>query len=1672
MPTTFVPIFAFSLPHLVIIIATKSTYRVKETMNIVRWAGTFIITCCIALVGCSQENVDSAKNDTIKQSTPEESNNKTPSVQDNRDSDDTSILSILDISERTKDGKNAIAVTLSKPLDLSLDFQSYFNVSDTSDGIVDGGWELSESGKIVWFSHTEPNTTYEITIYQGLKAARGQELQASKTETISTRNLRPSVNFDTSGAFLTQGMGSGLPVVAVNINEVDIDFFKIKEDELSSFISSMRSDNYYYYVDNLTKQGKLTYSGRYTLDVPKNTRVTRRINIQDHKELSEVGVYLAVMRPAGQYEKKQIVWFSVTDIGMHARVYENQLDIYISSLTKGEALKNVTVSLLDQKSQLIKQIKSSPDGLASFSGDISNASLVVARDKQHLSLIELKKPALDLSEFDLGNRPQLPVEAFVYTARDLFRPGELVDFNALVRDFDGNKTHSPVLHAEIRRPNGSVAKKIRWSKEIDGYYHYEWQIPNDAPVGNWEFVIGKPLKTRQTYSFKVEEFLPERMKITYNNGEKQVSQFNASNDIEVDVLGEYLYGAPAANNRLSTIVNVSQWRSPIEVLKDYQFGNVNEQDFNQRFDLDDIKLNSEGKTSLQVSSRWKSVSSPLRIKFINSLYESGGRPVSRTYSALVWPKNALVGIRPHFGDKNPESNSRVKFDVIKANSKGQLLNADNLEVKLIREDRQYFWTFSDHRGWHWDWSDKEYPEFTQSLSLQATKPRTLEFPVSWGNYRLEVSDPESNTTSSIRFYAGYNWYQDWQNAQQGSGAARPDSVTVALDKASYSAGDIANVTIVPPDAAEALVIVEGDTPLWMERISLKKGTNQIDIPIDENWQHHNIYISVVALQAAKESKVITPKRSFGIVHLPLNRNSRKLNIDIDIPEKTLPEKTLIAKVKIASAASIANTPIYLTLAAVDVGVLSISDFETPDPYQAFFGQRRYGVDVKDMYHKVIERSDTQQARLRFGGDQDLQRGGDQPQSEVQIVSLFSGLVEVSADGYAEIPLDLPDFNGKLRLMALAFSDDSFGHQEEEITVASPIVTQIAMPRFLAAGDTSHLAVDIHNLTDETHTLIINMESDGPVQLNYSPQEMILEKNKKQTITYPIKAIDYQGQASIKLHVSGEKIEDFSRQWKLGVRPPYPAMITQKRKALARGEEFTIDASLFANTLPGTMQAVMSASPVVDMNIENQLQHLLSYPYGCLEQTTSRSFPLLYASKENQSKFNIKNVDQKTRFEMIEKGLTRISSLQLANGGFGLWDNRSNEQHWLTAYVGDFLVTAKNKGVDVPQEMLDSTMRRLKRYLNRNSRFVNERWSQNRDHYNFAYKAYAAYVLAKVNQAPLGSMRTLYDKYSKNAKSGFSQAQLGIALLKMGDKKRGNEAIETALTNFNNERRYWGDYGSSVRDYGMLIHLLISNDVFVKQAQELSFKLAEEIRNRRWFSTQERTAMFLAGLALQRGSSDVWQAQFIENINSDMNITELQQKSNFKKRLNEDQIKNGVMFRSKNQHTLFINSEMQSYSASAPPEEFSGFSIYRHWFNSKGEEVTPNQVQVGDLFLVHIEVSADKRSPDALIVDLLPAGFELENQNLDHAIKLEDFKIDGKSITKLRDNTTIKYQEYRDDRYVGAVDISSYRSSHLFYLVRAVTPGEYKVPVPFVEDMYQPERRATGSTLKSIRVKNN
>lgn len=1585
-------------------------------------------------------------------------------------------MEVTSALEQTYDNGASIVIRFNVPVDRNADFRRYLEISSEKNPLPASNWLINEDGFLAVYPFIDPATKYLVKVKPGLKAINGRTHSGNREFTITSRRSEASAAFAGNGQVMSTLLKRALPVVTLNVDEVDVDFFHIAPKETPTwahFNSNQRSS--YYRLDAFVEKNPLVYSARFPIPHQRNQRTTTNLDLSNIPALAHSGAYLAVLRIPGRYKHSYDTnFFTVSDIGVQVRRTLKAMHIFSNAIASGKPLQGVEISLY-AGSELKARQTTDAKGIASFSNWFKGTNTLIARKGENYTVLRLDKP-LDLSGISNATARHQAVQLFAWGPRDLYRPGERFETYAILRDHDARQLRDTPVMATLYSATDSQVVNTTLNRDDNGSYHFSYQLPDTAKPGQWRLLYRNPgnKELLAEYHFSVEEFLPERLALSLYDGDPTRHRLVYETvKLPIPVSGSYLYGAPASGNSIDGYLLAEADRHPFERWQTYSFGIANEKIPNPRVPLPKLSLDEAGKAAWDIDlNNWKKVKSPLALTATASLYESGGRPVTRSFSATRMTPEKLVGIEPQFGER-ANNDSNAAFKLILTDNRGKPLTGKYHYV-LIREDRNYYWTYSDNGGWNWHYDPMEYESFSGKLSFSANEPLLINVPVTWGNYRLEVRDPGNQTIGSYRFRTRWYW---WGNSADGN-ALKPDQINMSFREERYRAGDTAHLQLSPATAGLATITVENnDEVLWVSQRPVEAKKLEIDIPIMPQWSRHDIYVTATILSPGDMRHSVAPKRAFGFINLPLRRADSEFTVTIDAPQKISPQRRVSTKVSLTSATGTIPDNTFVTLAAVDVGVLNITRYQTPDPVDYLYGSRRYEANYYDIYGQIIENAGFDYSQYRFGGGfkesaAELSRGGGKPKSDVRIVSLQSAPVRVNEDGTAIVPIDIPQFNGKLRWMAVVYSDQTYGSAEADTTVADKLVTQLAKPRFLALGDESELTLDLSNMSEEAQPLSLTLQSSGALKSQRWEKRLALAEGTKETLRFPITATQV-GEGDIELHVSNG-LEDsraisITRRWTLGVRYAYPAVTRKELEVINSGDvwqpKVEID-DLVKTSVQG--QLILSNQPPID--VASHFEHLLKYPYGCTEQSTSSGYPWVLVDLDAAERMELKPLIKRQfdtdyteafRKQQIEKAVKRLLPLQNSSGGFALWRSGGDELSWLSVYVTDFLSDAKLAGAEVDAETLNKALNRLNEYLRKPARITN-RWSSDSDIYNFATRAYAAYVLAKTNRTNLSDLRRLY----ASAKDSFDDsplpwAHLAYALDQKGDATRAKEAYAKARKQPFVDR-YIGYYDSSLRDLSLTYAILAARG---EAESSMLLEIFELTKQRRWLSTQERNALFKAALASKTTTGERLLA-LIKTHSFEQNIN---QQKPFKSILDFEQLASLDSITAK-QNTLYASLEIIGNQSGTPPPYSDGFTIKRDYFDIDGHAIDLHALKGGELVVARITVTAEDHTPDALVVDLLPAGLELENQNLANAsVDLSKVAIDGKQLKNWRSQAHVEHVEYRDDRFVTALVLDKYGATDLFYLARAVTPGTYRVPPPYIEDMYRPYRHASGTTAETLHI---
>lgn len=1565
----------------------------------------------------------------------------------------------------------AIALEFSQPLVGTQSFDELLAVADKNGAAVQGSWVLDDGGKILRFPHVEASKDYTVTIKPGLTAAAGDRIAQAITKQVYTGPLDPVVGFASQGSVLPARDSRGLPVVSINVAEVDVEFLRVKEKELPKFFAEYqrggRKGSWDLERDwddkkPLSKLAEPVYVNRFVLGGKPNERVLTYLPLQDIKELQEPGLYFAVMKRAGQFKDEfETAFFTVSDLGLHARAYKDKLFVHVASLEKGGAVSGVELKVLNAEGEPVLKGETDGNGNAMLPYKLDAAQVLIAKKGSDVTMLPFNQPALDLSEFAVAGREQAWFDVFAWSGRDLYRPGETVRLSALLRDQDGKpidtkgKALQPVF-ARYVQPDGKTFLETRLQPDVQGYVRHAQVIPADAATGRWrvEFRTDPSSKEAvQGMTLRIEEFLPERLKLDLT----AQPVLKPGQPFKLGVDAAYLYGAPAAGNRFTAKLAVLVEQHPLEQLPGYFFGDPTLTLPKEAKDVVDTTLGDDGKLTQDIAlpDEAKPVS-PIAAIVTGSVFETGGRSVNRSVKRVLWPADALVGVRPLFDDKEgSDADSNAGFEITRVGSDGKPRPATGLRVTLVREHRDYHWNYADDGGWDYDFTRRFEDVEVRNVDVGAS-PAKLNFAVKWGEYRVDVYDPATKLTSRYPFRAGWSW--DDQNRGLD---ARPDKVKLALDKTAYKAGDTLEVTLTPPHEGSGLLMVEADRMLYVQAIEVKAGS-KFKIPVTADWERHDVYVTALVFRGGSAPSKITPARAVGVAHVPMDRRERKVAVGINVPKLMKPEQDLPV---IVSAPQLAGKDAYVTVSAVDVGILNITRFPVPDAAAHFFAQRRLGVDAYDVYGRVIESYEGEVAKIRFGGDMALQAlpQARRPTARVQTVDLFAGPVKLDAQGIARIKLAVPDFNGTLRVSALVYSGGSYGNKDAETIVRAPVLAEASTPRVLAPGDRSNVTLDVQNFTGKPGEFAVKVEGIGPLSLSNGEHTLTLGVEAKKTLTFPVVAREGYTTAQVRVRVDGNGYK-VDRRYDVPVRPAWPSVLRSRTRVLDELGAIQIGTDFADGLMPDSVNARMVVSALPPIPFASALQGALEYPYGCAEQTTSKGYAALELDEATAKMLGVKGIDAKQRRTRMEGAFGRLAAMQIASGHFSMWGGDSDGDSVnpaLTPYVVEFLLDARDAGFAVPDGMLQKALKVLNEdLLSGNASFYGY---DRREHLKFAYQAHAGYVLARVNRAPLGTLRALYDNDRKQSLTGLPLVHLGLALSLQGDKSRGGKAIKEGFARDASQRPpYLGDYGSRLRDDALMIALVHEHKLSQPEYDARAVSMGRDLdarRNSGWLylSTQEQVALARLGKALMADQGKQISGRWtIAGASTDADPAKL-----IGRVFDFAALSSGVSFTPNGQPPLYASLEVAGVPRTAPAADASQIEVSRKFYTTEGKDWSGGSLVEGEALIVQVTIKAHSAMPDALLTDLLPAGLEIENFNLGDAKQWAGVVVDGIELSERSSAAEVKHEEFRDDRYVAALKLGQNQTARVFYLVRAVTPGTYTVPPSLVEDMYRPEMRGVG-----------
>ncbi len=1517
----------------------------------------------------------------------------------------------------------------------------------------DTGAAIKVNGSSLCISGLNFDEDYTARLRSGLPSKKDNKLERSEEVTIAFGDKPAYVGFAGDGVILPRLEADGVGVETVNVEKVEVSVFRVSDRSLArkSIVAGEASgedrSSYVWEQENGEDIGVEVFKGEIATPGDRNETAT---------SVFALGAALGNLKPGAYFVRLKDVsdgadqrrtaqawrWIMFTDMALTTYSGADGVDVFVRSLSTARPVVGVELSLIATNNDILSTAISNADGRARFDGAAVNGDypltprMIMAYGPQDdFAALDLSRSPLDLTDRNVGGRSApAKVDGFVYLDRGIYRPGETAHVSGLIRGPAGRAIEDRPLTVTIRRPNYTEADTRRVEELSIGGFSFSYVVPESAARGIWRIEVKADGSDRiiGSETFSVEDFVPQRLEVKIETDDKTPIRPGETRNVTVD--SRYLYGAPASGLPVEAEARLRLAPNPFPDFSGFRFGPVDGR-FEERFiRLANTTTDGEGKATiaLNVKDAPKGYGAPMRADLVVGVVEPGGRVVRESARIPVRPDDYYVGLKLS-GDKyNFGLDDEVAIDSVLLDWEGNVVDGE-LEWKLVEEDYWYDW-YRDNGRWRWR---RSYRDILVAEGRGKTGGDELAKLVSQkldqGSYRLTATRAGGKEATAIQFYVGWRSY--------AAGAETPDQAVMTLQNDKVTPGSRARLYLNAPYDGEAIVAIATDRVHLVDRMKVAKKGREIIIDTDASWGA-GFYVLATVVTPRDPGDRPVPRRAMAVTYVPFDMSARKLEVAIDDPEVFRPRQKLDLPITVKGATS--GAKVMMTVSAVDEGILRLTKFKSPDPVDYYYGKKRLGVDIRDDYGRILHAN--LGAAARFGGDQ---LGGEGlTVVPTKSVALFTGVLTVGANGKVIAPIEVPDFNGELRVMAVAWSKDKIGAGAEPMTVRDLVPAELTLPRFLAPGDKATATLLIDNVDGAAGDYKVTLTGKSPVGLE-ATQNFTLAKGEKQTAEFPIETGEV-GIGAVNLMVEGPNDFKVSRSYPIQSRTPYFPVTEVRTSALAPGETFALNAAVLSPFVDGSADVTASFSPLRGIEPGPLLDALYRDPYGCTEQLTSSAFPLLFVDLLGEAAGRGPEREVRPR---VQKAVNKLLNRQGHEGAFGLWrvgDSYANP--WLGPYVTDFIYRAKNEGYGVPQQALDSAYDSLAGIARVDSWYpasyqtnVYDGAGSNdsREFLRRRSAAYALYVLARAGRADLSDLRYFHDTLLDDTPSPLARAHIGAALAMMGDRARANSAFKKA-----GEALGWdntGDYyQTKLRDAAGVLALAAeagqSDKIEALTDQFLGF-----MKDPNRMHTQEKAYVLIASQAVLRAAGPITVA-----VNGEA-LEDQRQVRSFTPSLTA--MADGIEYRNDGEGTIYRSLTIAGSPKAAPPAVNQGFELTKRFATRQGRPADLSTARQNDRFVVVISGRAqDEKLHPAIIADLLPAGFEIET-----ILNPEDGGGQGRSgpYKWIGSIDYPRVAEARDDRFVAAVQVRGRTRFTLAYVVRAVTPGSYVTPGAIIEDMYRP-----------------
>jgi uncharacterized protein YfaS (alpha-2-macroglobulin family) len=1542
-------------------------------------------------------------------------------------------LAITNVQPTHDGSAGSIRLSLSQPI-VEEDLKQGITISPSIPFDV----KLANDDIIITSTSFDPKKQYTVKIAPTVKGVFGGSLPQAQTETVQFATLEPAVNFiNSKGMYLSSKGYKNVALNIVNVPKVVVTVVKVYENNMMQLFRNGNQYSYAYdnedeYHDysyyNTINLGDTVFTQTYEVSQLPKSNAAHLLHLDFEDKLKGYnGVYVINVASTDQQWVQESKILSLSDIGLIVKEEDNRILVFANSIRYASPLKNVKITFVSSTNQPFYTTETDKNGVAVLEDIKSKSSsfkvgMVTAKNGEEYGFIGLNQSRIETSRFDIGGRVVSPtgLNAWIYAERNLYRPGETIHASAIIRTESWTSPASMPVKMRLLTPNGKEFSAKRLTINEQGSVETAFPIPSTALTGTYTLQLfsGNDVLLAQYY-FSIEDFMPDRIKSDLKLNKES---FQLGERIATTIQADNLFGTPAAHRNYEWEWNMTKVNFEPKGFEEYNFKVEKNFDFKTVF--------REGKTSESggVSQEMTADNSLKDLGLLRghvraTVFDETGRPVHRYAKFDVYTQPVFIGIKNF--DYYVSTRRPISVNLVALNAQGGAVSQAATATLLRREWQNVMQEKGGKYKYVSQWVTKTVS--TQAVQISGNQTTINFTPEISGQYEVRVNINGSSSFVANSFYAygfGDTQYSSFEVNNEGN-------VSIKTDKENYGVGDKINVLFTTPFEGRMLVTIERDQVIEYTFLETHNRSASLTLNTKDTWLP-NVYISATLIRPMDDNDLPLTV-AHGFKNIKVENSKNKLPISVQVIDQSRSKTKQTIKVKTEPNA-------YVTIAAVDEGILQVKNYKTPDPYQYFYQKVALAVGSYNVYPWLLpEYKATQSSTGGDGGDDD-QNGRVNPLfvNRVKNVSFWSGILKADGAGNVQYDIDIPQFSGAIRIMAVAYKNNGFGSWDNLMKVADPIVLSTALPRFLSPKDQVLMPVIMSNTTDKNTEAAVKVRVEGPLGIQESTKSVSIKAKGEGRAVFAVQALPQIGVGKVTVSVQALG-ETFTDETELSIRPP--ASLQKKFESGVVRPEVLTTLNLDNNFLPGTVSGYITVSKSPLTQFAKNLDYLVRYPYGCVEQTVASAFPQLYYNDLVQLIKTETQTDQNPNYN-VQQAIYKLQAMQLPNGALSYWPGGNYESWWGSVFAAHFLVEAQKAGFEVNTAVLNKLVQYVKFRLNKKE--VIEYYYNNNQRKSIAAKEipYSLYVLALIQQPQWSTMN--YYKANLNSLSLDGKYLLAAAYALGGKADQGKQILPKAFAGEQANNTFGGSFYSYVRDKALTLNALLEIDPQNAQVPELAKQLSEEMNTNPYLNTQESVFSLLALGKIAKTSNQAAATALIT-----ANGKKITETTGAPVRLNvKDYLQQALGIKVSGKGNYYYFKELNGISADGKVvEEDKYMQVRRSYYDRTGKFIANNTFKQNDLIVVKITIIGQYNGTieNVVITDMLPAGLEIENTRLNQMPNL-------KWVTERKDQVDPDYMDIRDDRLNIFTSVTS-SSRTFYYMVRAVSPGTYQLGPVQADAMY-------------------